>query len=114
MTRHEDPGAGILNTLKRKLGRKWIRPKPRTRQVWYVGKNTLLTETWFRRRIYLDSMDTSLTPTIARSGKWEPPVTDFLHSELKRGDLFMDIGPNCGFFLCSRRILLAAGRRDRD
>lgn len=71
-------------------------PKPRFCQ--YMGNNTLLTETDFGRKIYLDSEDLSLTPHIAYEGRWEPWVTEFFRREIKRGDVFIDIGANCGFF----------------
>jgi FkbM family methyltransferase len=70
--------------------------KPRFCQ--YMGNNTLLTETYFGRKIYLDSEDLSLTPHIAYEGRWEPWVTEFFLREVRPGDVFIDIGANCGFF----------------
>lgn len=63
-----------------------------------MGDHTLLTETFFNRKIYLDSRDISLTPHIAYEGRWEPWVTDLLVREIKMGDTFVDVGANCGFF----------------
>jgi FkbM family methyltransferase len=63
-----------------------------------MGNKTLLTETDFGRKIYLDSEDLSLTPHIAYEGRWEPWVTEFFVREIGPGDVFVDIGANCGFF----------------
>lgn len=64
----------------------------------YVGNQTVLTETSFGRKIYLDSQDISLTPHIMYNGTWEPWITKLITNELKSGDVFVDIGANCGFF----------------
>lgn len=64
----------------------------------YIGNQTVLTETSFKRKIYLDSEDISLTPHIMYDGSWEPWVTDVIMRELGPGDTFVDIGANCGYF----------------
>jgi FkbM family methyltransferase len=64
----------------------------------YIGNNTLLTETYFGRKIYIDSSDISVTPHIAYEGRWEQHVTEFVIQNLRPGDIFVDIGANCGFF----------------
>ncbi|CAN7467836.1 FkbM family methyltransferase [Agrobacterium tumefaciens] len=68
------------------------------RMCQYIGEKTVLTETFFGRKIFLDSMDISLTPHIMAEGRWEPWVTTFLQKNLKKGDVFFDIGANCGFY----------------
>src|SRR6187431_1098616 len=73
-------------------------PQEKPRFCQYMGNNTLLTETYFGRKIYLDSEDLSLTPHIAYEGRWEPWVTEFFVREVGQGDVFIDIGANCGFF----------------
>lgn len=70
----------------------------RQRPVAYVGNDTILTETAFGHKIYLDASDASLTPHIIWHGRWEPWVTDFYIRELRAGMTFFDIGANCGFF----------------
>jgi FkbM family methyltransferase len=71
---------------------------PPPHPVVYLGDRTLLTETWFGRKIYLDAGDVSVTPHIAWDGRWESWVTDFFVREIGAGDVFLDIGANCGFF----------------
>ena len=72
--------------------------KSTERMCQYIGEKTVLTETFFGRKIFLDSMDISLTPHIMAEGRWEPWVTTFLQKNLKKGDVFFDIGANCGFY----------------
>lgn len=64
----------------------------------YVGDNTSIAETYFQRKIYVDSQDVSLAPHLMFEGRWEQWVTDFLWRELSPGDVFIDIGANVGFF----------------
>lgn len=64
----------------------------------YIGNDTVLTETVFRRKIYLDSTDISITPHIMYNGEWEPWVTRFISATLQPNDVVVDIGANCGFF----------------
>lgn len=64
----------------------------------YMGGNTILTETSFGRKIYLDSRDISLTPHIAYEGTWESWITNYISNNLKPGDTFIDMGANCGFY----------------
>jgi len=72
--------------------------KSEARFCTYIGDNTLLTETYFARKIYVDSRDISVTPHIACEGKWEPHISKFISDNLKDGDVFIDVGANCGFF----------------
>ncbi|EKF18040.1 FkbM family methyltransferase [Nitratireductor pacificus] len=75
-----------------------------------MGNNTVLTETFFGSKIYVDSEDISLSPHIIKGGHWEPWVTEFLIRELRVGDVFLDIGANCGFFsLLASRLVKARG-----
>jgi FkbM family methyltransferase len=64
----------------------------------YLGDRTLLAETDFGRKMFLDASDVSLTPHIAWEGRWEPGLTTFLRNHLSPGQVFVDIGANCGFF----------------
>jgi FkbM family methyltransferase len=64
----------------------------------YLGNETVLTETFFGRKIFVDGSDTSLTPHLIREGRWEPELTAFLMDNLKPGLTFIDIGANCGFY----------------
>jgi FkbM family methyltransferase len=64
----------------------------------YVGENTVLTKTIYGDKIYLDSQDTSLAPSIMISGIWEAPISQLLERNMRKGDVFFDIGANCGYF----------------
>lgn len=75
--------------------RLWRRP---WRLCCYVGENTVLTETFFGTKIYLESQDISLSPHIIRGGSWENELTSLLIRELQPGDGFLDVGANCGYF----------------
>jgi FkbM family methyltransferase len=64
----------------------------------YVGDNTVLTKTIYGDKIYLNSRDMSLTPSIMISGVWEAHVSRLLERVLRPGDCFIDVGANCGYF----------------
>ena len=64
----------------------------------YVGDGTVLAETFFGSKIYVDGHDASVAPHIIRDGQWEPWLADFIMRELKPGQTFVDIGANCGFY----------------
>lgn len=70
----------------------------KTRFCAYVGDRTVLTETFFGRLIYVDSVDISVSPHIMSKGHWEQHVTRFLTDNLHNGDSFIDVGANCGYF----------------
>jgi len=71
----------------------------------YVGDNTILMTTNDHMYIYLDGMDASLTPSILREGTWEPHLSHWLETVLRKGDCFIDIGGNNGIHA------LRAGRK---
>lgn len=91
----------LLDAAKLFAKRCWmyfrLRFRPR-RLCCYVGDHTVLTETFFDAKIYLESRDISLTPHIMRGGGWEEELTSLLIRELRPGDGFLDIGANCGYF----------------
>lgn len=64
----------------------------------YVGDDTLLAATIFGRLIYLDAKDLSITPHLAAYGCWERSLYTLVKRTLGPGDIFIDIGANCGFF----------------
>ncbi|WP_265517076.1 FkbM family methyltransferase [Nitratireductor luteus] len=86
---------GKLQKLYRKINS--IPRRYRPRLCVYVGDGIVLTETIFKRLIYVDGKDISLSPHIMRTGQWEEWVATFYRRELKSGDVVVDIGANCGY-----------------
>ena len=74
----------------------------------YVGDGTILMTTDDELFIYLDGSDASLTPSMLRERTWEPQVSNWLTSVLRKGDCFVDIGGNNGIHA------LRAGRKVGD
>jgi FkbM family methyltransferase len=70
--------------------------RPRFSQ--YLGNNTVLTETFFNRMIFVDGQDNSLSPHIMYGGRWEQWVTDLVIREVRPGHAVIDIGANLGFY----------------
>lgn len=64
----------------------------------YLGDGMLLSELQDGQPIYLDGSDISLTPHIARHGKWEAKITERVLADLAPGMHFVDIGANCGYY----------------
>jgi FkbM family methyltransferase len=77
----------------------------------YVGDNTLLAMTAYGSHLYLDSRDTSLTPSIVRGGMWEADVTRLFSRTIRPGDHVVDIGANCGYFTVLAAQLVGSGGR---
>ncbi len=75
----------------------------------YIGDDTLLTETYFGRKIYVASNDISISPHLAYDGRWEQHVTDFIIANLRPGEVFFDIGANCGFYTILAAHLVGRG-----
>ena len=48
--------------------------------------------------IFFPFNDSVIAPTIAEKGVWEPIEVDWLVGNLKRGDYFLNIGANVGYF----------------
>jgi len=71
----------------------------------YVGNNTILMNTNDQLYIYLDGNDASLTPSMLRERTWEPQVSKWVETNLRKGDCFVDIGGNNGIHA------LRAGRK---
>ena len=64
----------------------------------FIGEQTLLTETCHGDFIYLDAIDTGVTPNILRSGRWEPAIEALFLERLRPGMHVIDVGANCGYF----------------
>lgn len=99
----------LVNSFRKRFIKsgKRVRVKKWNRFCQYIGNNEILTETFFGKKIFLDSRDISLTPNIIYDGHWEKHIARFLEVTLKPGQTFLDVGANCGFFS------LLAGHRVR-
>lgn len=64
----------------------------------YIGNNTSLVRLKSGRRLYVDSRDINHGQEIMITGIWEKFNTDLFHNILKRGDTFVDVGANFGYF----------------
>lgn len=80
--------------------RKMIRSKTRSfsNQSFYIGNDIILTETIYGDQLCLQARELMMTPQILFKGAIEPHVTDLLPEILKRGDHFVDVGANIGWY----------------
>jgi FkbM family methyltransferase len=67
------------------------------RGYYYYGKQTAMVETHFDAHLLLDLCDLSLTPTILKTGWWEPWIDILLRSLLKPGMTYVNAGANVGY-----------------
>jgi FkbM family methyltransferase len=58
----------------------------------------VLTTTVNGQRLFVDTLDLSLTPEIILNGCWEPGVTRALSSLVKQGMTVVEVGANVGYF----------------
>ena len=78
----------------------------------YIAWRTYHTQV---RTLYADRMDLFmpdlLSMTIYLTGRWEPLITEYIRTNLKPGDTFVDVGANIGYYsLIAARIVAATGR----
>ncbi len=66
----------------------------------YVGEHTLLVRTQSGHKIYADSRDLSVLPTLVFKGRWEPWVTRIMHKTLRSGMRVADVGAHFGYHTC--------------
>lgn len=64
----------------------------------YLGKQTILAVTLGELRMVLDSSDRGLVPHLVLDGFWESWVTAWIISNLRRGEVALNIGANCGYY----------------
>src|SRR5712664_2329658 len=67
------------------------------RGYYYYGNQTAMVETHFDAHLLLDLRDLSLTPTILKTGWWEPWIDILLRSLLKPGMAYANAGANVGY-----------------
>lgn len=75
-----------------------------SRQVAYLGNDTLLTTTKLGRKIYVDGRDLSVAPHLLMEGDWERWITSFMQRQIMQrkddpqGTLLIDVGANFGWY----------------
>jgi FkbM family methyltransferase len=69
-------------------------------QTVYLGDHTLLIRTRQGHRIYADSRDLSVVPTLVFKGQWEPWLTKVMARVLRPGMRVADVGAHIGYHAC--------------
>jgi FkbM family methyltransferase len=72
--------------------------RPYQVQTVYLGDHTLLIRTRRGHKIYADSRDLSVVPTLVFKGHWEPWLTDVMSRFLRPGMRVADIGAHIGYY----------------
>lgn len=67
------------------------------RDYFYYGDDTAMVGTHFGPHLLVDLKDLSLTPTIVKTGWWEPWLDIMLRSLLKPGMTYVNCGANIGY-----------------
>jgi len=80
----------------------------RTAQKFYSCSPEVMLETPRGIRMFVNGLDTSVTPELILTGTYEPSEERFVARTLRGGDTFVDVGANVGVFT-----LLAAQRVGR-
>lgn len=77
----------------------------------YFGDHTALVATRWGAKMLVDTRDAAIAPWLALDGLWEPHVTAWLQATLRRGQVFVDVGANVGYFtLLGARLVGPEGR----
>jgi FkbM family methyltransferase len=71
-------------------------PAPAAHAAVYVGGGRLLVRTAWGDKLYCDAADLSLTPDLALTGVFDPPLCAFISRWLRPGDTAVDVGANIG------------------
>ncbi|MDA8045861.1 MAG: FkbM family methyltransferase [Actinomycetota bacterium] len=64
----------------------------------YFGDHTALVATRWGAKMLVDTRDAAIAPWLVLDGMWEPHVTSWMQSALGRGQVFVDVGANVGYF----------------
>ena len=64
----------------------------------YFGDHTALVATRWGAKMLVDTRDAAIAPWLVLDGLWEPHVTSWLQETLQRGQVFVDVGANVGYF----------------
>lgn len=69
----------------------------KSRGYFYYANDLAMVETHFDAHLLLDLKDLSLTPTILKTGWWEPWIDILLRSLLRPGMTYVNAGANVGY-----------------
>jgi FkbM family methyltransferase len=64
----------------------------------YFGDHTALVATRWGGKLMVDTRDAAIAPWLVLDGLWEAHVTGWLQRTLTRGQVFVDVGANVGYF----------------
>jgi FkbM family methyltransferase len=64
----------------------------------YFGDNTALVATRWGAKMLVDTRDSAIAPWLVLDSLWEAHVTGWLQQTLTRGQVFVDVGANVGYF----------------
>jgi FkbM family methyltransferase len=64
----------------------------------YFGDHTALVATRWGAKMLVDTRDAAIAPWLVLDGLWEPHVTSWMQSALGKGQVFVDVGANVGYF----------------
>lgn len=77
----------------------------------YFGDHTALVATRWGAKMLVDTRDAAIAPWLVLDGMWEPHVTAWMQTTLQRGNVFVDVGANVGYFtLLGARLVGPEGR----
>jgi FkbM family methyltransferase len=68
------------------------------RPMVYMGNNIALTRTAHGQKIYVDTRDLSLAPSLLMDGAWENPVTRIFAKYARKGATVIEVGANMGYY----------------
>jgi FkbM family methyltransferase len=76
--------------------------------VWRTHRATVRTLFTGLMELWMPDL---VSTTIYLTGRWEPLITRYIQTHLKRGDTFIDVGANIGYYsLLASRIVESSGR----
>lgn len=77
----------------------------------YFGDHTALVSTRWGAKMLVDTRDAAIAPWLVLDGLWEPTVTAWMQATVSRGQIFVDVGANVGYFtLLGARLVGPEGR----
>jgi len=67
-------------------------------QTIYLGDHEALTRLYTGHRMYVDTRDVGICSHLMLEGRWEPWIEQVIHSTVKPGMRFADLGANFGYY----------------